>query len=251
MRQRFDLHCHTTFSDGRNSAEEMVLAAVSAGLEQFGISDHSYTPFDLSYCMDIGRYREYSSTLCELKLKYGDRIRLLFGIECDSYSEEVPENLDYVIGSVHYIRLGKDYYPIDISRDGFMKVAEQCFQNDYYAFCEAYYETVSGIYERTGADIVGHFDLIAKYNEGNVFFDEGSERYRKAWQSAMLRLLPDVSCFEINYSMVNRGTRSVPYLNAEMQKFLLAHGGRVICSSDSHSAEFIGRFGNGGEDGKE
>ena len=37
----FDLHMHTVFSDGKNTAEEMVQEAISRGLETVGISDHS------------------------------------------------------------------------------------------------------------------------------------------------------------------------------------------------------------------
>ena len=48
---REDYHVHTTFSDGRNSMEEMVLSAVSMGMQKIGFSDHSHTSFDLSYCM--------------------------------------------------------------------------------------------------------------------------------------------------------------------------------------------------------
>ena len=41
-----DLHVHTTFSDGLNTPEEIVLAAIGMGLEKLGFSDHSHTSFD-------------------------------------------------------------------------------------------------------------------------------------------------------------------------------------------------------------
>ena len=37
----FDLHMHTVWSDGTNTAEEMVQEAIRKGLETVGISDHS------------------------------------------------------------------------------------------------------------------------------------------------------------------------------------------------------------------
>ena len=37
----FDLHMHTIWSDGTNTAEEMVQEAIRKGLETVGISDHS------------------------------------------------------------------------------------------------------------------------------------------------------------------------------------------------------------------
>ena len=44
--QLFDLHTHTTYSDGRDTPEEMIKEALERGLMCFGISDHSPTPFD-------------------------------------------------------------------------------------------------------------------------------------------------------------------------------------------------------------
>ena len=40
MTQDFTLHCHTTFSDGKNTLEEMVVAAKKKGFGKIGISDH-------------------------------------------------------------------------------------------------------------------------------------------------------------------------------------------------------------------
>ena len=38
---RSNYHTHTVFSDGANTPEEMVLAAIDLGLESIGFSDHS------------------------------------------------------------------------------------------------------------------------------------------------------------------------------------------------------------------
>ena len=46
-----DFHVHTTYSDGNNSPEEMILAAIDKGMAKIGISDHSYTWVDETYCV--------------------------------------------------------------------------------------------------------------------------------------------------------------------------------------------------------
>ena len=46
-----DLHVHTTFSDGENTPEEMVLSAISLGLDTIGFSDHAYMERNIRYCM--------------------------------------------------------------------------------------------------------------------------------------------------------------------------------------------------------
>ena len=38
-----DLHVHTNYCDGKNTPEEMVLAAIEKGMECIGFSVHSYT----------------------------------------------------------------------------------------------------------------------------------------------------------------------------------------------------------------
>ena len=41
-------HTHTTFCDGQNTAEEVVLSAIDKGFSSIGFSGHGTTPFDLS-----------------------------------------------------------------------------------------------------------------------------------------------------------------------------------------------------------
>ena len=48
-----DFHMHTTFCDGKSSAEEMVLAAIAKGLDVMGFSGHAYTSLDTTWCMSI------------------------------------------------------------------------------------------------------------------------------------------------------------------------------------------------------
>ena len=46
-----DIHVHTTYCDGKNSAEETVLAALEKNFVSIGFSGHSYTSFDSGWCM--------------------------------------------------------------------------------------------------------------------------------------------------------------------------------------------------------
>ncbi|MBQ1482369.1 MAG: histidinol-phosphatase HisJ family protein [Erysipelotrichaceae bacterium] len=237
-----DLHTHTVLSDGENSAEEMIEAAIAKGLDVIGISDHSFTSFDTSYCMKLEDYGPYVRQIGSLKKKYEGKIQVLCGLECDCYSDKIPEGLDYIIGSVHYVKADGKYLVIDWNEEVFRKIIEDHFHNDPYALCEAYYETLSSVYGKTHCDIVGHFDLITKFNEGDRFFDEHADRYVSAWKKAMEKLVKDVKCFEINHGAVNKGLRSVPYLNEEMRSYLLSLGGYYIDSSDAHTTANVGRF---------
>ena len=44
----------------------------------------------------------------DFKKKYADKIRICFGFEQDYYSDQPPVPVDYLIGSVHYIKCGDD-----------------------------------------------------------------------------------------------------------------------------------------------
>ena len=103
---RGDLHCHTTWSDGRASVEEMGRAALARGYEYLAICDHTpavgavrgLTPDD------VRRQAEEIAAANE-RLK---PFRILRGIECDILPDgrlDLPDNvlaeLDWVQASVH------------------------------------------------------------------------------------------------------------------------------------------------------
>ena len=101
--QKFDLHMHTTYCDGKDTAEAMVISAIENGLEYAGISGHSFTPHDQSYCMTRSGTQKYIEEIRELKEKYADSITLLLGTELDRYADIDLSPYDYYIGSVHYV----------------------------------------------------------------------------------------------------------------------------------------------------
>jgi DNA polymerase (family 10) len=103
---RGDLHCHTTWSDGRASVEEMARAAIERGYEYLAICDHTpavgavpgLTPDD------VRRQAEEIAAANELLAPF----RVLRGIECDilpdgrlDLPDDVLAELDWVQASVH------------------------------------------------------------------------------------------------------------------------------------------------------
>lgn len=165
MTQKFDLHMHTTYCDGNNSAEEMVLAALDMGFETIGFSGHSYTWFDESYCMSLDGTRDYIAEIRALGEKYAGRIRILLGTELDYWAEIDTAPYDYLIGSSHYILKDGEYIDTDYSPAILMDGVRNHFGGDPIAAAEAYYEQVGSIVSKTGCDIIGHFDLITKFRE--------------------------------------------------------------------------------------
>ena len=234
-----DLHMHTAYCDGKDTPEDMVLSAVDKGLDTVGISGHSYTFFDESYCMQKEDIPRYIAELRYLRAKYFDRIHVLCGVEQDYYSDYPTDEFDYIIGSVHYIKVGDEYIPVDESVEILRAAVQKHFGGDVYALCELYFDTVADVVEKTRCDIIGHLDLISKFIEREPLFDTEHPRYVKAWKAAADRLVTYDVPFEINTGAISRGYRTQPYPDEEMIAYIKAKGGRLILSSDAHSKENI------------
>ena len=234
-----DLHTHTIYSDGKNAPEEMILAAMEKGLDEIGISDHVYTFFDESYCLQKDKIEAYKRELAALKEKYKGTISVKCGIEYDLFSKEPTEGFDYAIGSLHYLRCDGKYYPLDCKKEDFIALAEGCFGGDYYALAEEYFSLVSDYAMRADIDFIGHFDLIAKYNEGSALFDETHPRYLAAAKMAADKLIKAGKPFEINTGAIARGYRSAPYPAPAIYAYMKERGAAFLLSSDAHSTETI------------
>ena len=234
-----DLHMHTAYCDGTGAPEDMILSAIDKGLQTVGISGHSYTFFDTSYCMQKADIPRYIAELRYLRAKYYDRIHVLCGVEQDYYSDYPTDEFDYVIGSVHYVKLGEEYVPVDESVELLLSAAKRYFDGDIYALCEAYFATAADVVNKTNCDIIGHFDLISKFTEQTDLIDVNNPRYVAAWQKAADELLKHNVPFEINTGAISRGYRTEPYPSADMIAYIRERGGRFVLSSDAHSIDAI------------
>ena len=236
---RTDLHIHTKYCDGKNTPEEMVLAAIEKGMECIGFSEHSHVPFDRTGGMAADDVPRYIDEITLLKDRYRGRIEILCGIEQDYYSDHAAADCDYVIGSVHYLKKDGVIFSIDETPELLKQAVEEYYNGDIVSLAEDYYDTLAGVVEKTGADIIGHFDLISKYVESGIELDIDDTRYINAWKRAADCLVSSGKLFEINTGAVARGWRSTPYPDIRIIDYIKQNGGRFILSSDSHSADTI------------
>lgn len=232
-----DLHTHSCFCDGKNSPEEIVLAAIGKGLKTIGVVVHSYTSEDDSYCVKKENVKVFQAEMARLKVKYADKIEVLCGVEQDCTSTFSTEGFDYVIGSVHYFRVDGKLYNVDHSREELQRIVNDVFDGDYYAAVENYFESVKSLVGKFKLDIVGHFDLICKFNKGGALFDENHPRFINAFKSALDTLIPLNVPFEINTGAIARGYQDKPYPLPCTYSAIKARGGRFVISSDSHNKE--------------
>ena len=234
-----DLHMHTTFCDGANTPEQMIQSAIDKGLKVVGLSGHSYTGNDSVFGMSKENMQQYFDNISSLKIKYADRIKVLLGIEQDSFAPFSTMDFDYIIGSVHYVLKDGNYLGVDHSEQILVNDVNKYYNGDIYSYTEDYYNQVANVINDTNADIIGHFDLVTKFNEGFKLFDETNERYVNAYKSAIDKLIPYGKPFEINTGAISRGYRTSPYPSVPIMKYIKEKGGKFILSSDSHSAKNI------------
>lgn len=237
-----NLHTHSSFSDGKHTPEEMVLGAVRAGCLSLGFSDHSPMPPAADpdgWSMKTEMLPAYRAEILRLREAYAGKPEIFLGLEQDVDSPPPEGGWDYLIGSVHGVWSGGCYLPVDESADAFDRAIREHFGGDCLAFARAYYRREAEAAGQTGCDIVGHFDLITKFNEGGRRFDESDLRYRAAALEALEALMERDVIFEINTGAMSRGCRTAPYPAPFLLKAIRQKGGRICITSDSHSADAV------------
>lgn len=220
----------------------MTLAAIENGFDSIGFSSHGHvSKYARPYGMKKENIELYRAEILRLAEAYKDKINIFLGIEQDSFGslEDIVKDTVYVIGSVHYVEKTGNFVAVDHSVELLKKEVNELFGGDYLAYAEAYYDEVSKVYGKTHCDIVGHIDLLTKFNEIEYLIDVNHPRYRNAALSAAEALARKGLIFEINTGAIGRGYRTTPYPAEEILKVIYESGGKVTYSSDCHKADAI------------
>lgn len=236
-----NLHTHTVFCDGKDTPEEMILAAISKGFDSLGFSSHA--PTEIKDDCEMTDVSEYIKCISELKNKFSDRIKLHLGIELDYYSKnlEYIDRFDYSISSAHYAVLKNGtVVSYDHSAKRTEKHIKEDFSGDGLAYARSYFETVSSLEPKTDISFAGHFDLVTKFSEIRPdLFDTRSAEYRSYAIDALRTLSHKFDFFELNTGAISRGMRQTPYpapfILDEMRKL----GIKLVISSDCHRKEML------------
>ena len=241
-----NIHTHTVFCDGADTPDEMSQRAIELGFVSLGFSSHSSNGFDRCGMRDEQGYRRAVRAAAE---KYGDRIEIYCGIEQDYYSGMTDPFYDYSIGSVHHIAKNGKYLAVDWSREETDRIVREEYGGDASAYAEDYYALVSRVAQVTGCAVVGHFDLITKFDEEGAVF--AGARYESAAMRALESLCGKGLLFEINTGAIARGYRKTPYPAPWILEELRARGEQIVIASDCHDRRQLDRgFGLAAEAAK-
>jgi histidinol-phosphatase (PHP family) len=183
----------------------------------------------------------YRADIAALKAEYAGRLDILCGMEQDRYAPVNPAHYDYIIGSCHYLPpAGGRCFPVDDTRRLLQEAVAQRYNDDALALARDDYAGVVAMVTQQRPTIVGHFDLIKKFNADGGLFNERGGRYCGIAMEAMdavLHLLSEYGgMLEINTGAMARGLRADPYPAEFLLRQAAQNGAQVIITSDAHRA---------------
>jgi histidinol-phosphatase (PHP family) len=232
MIYRTDYHVHSLFSDGKSAPEDYIAPANAAGLKEIGFSEH-LTLFrgSLDWSMKAQAVEPYLTHIKKLS-KNTRNIKVKTGLEVDFFpgkEEEINSflsgiDLDYVIGSVHYlgdatVDLGPEFY----EGKNINRLYELYFEQVVSA-------TASGLF-----DIIAHCDLIRIY--GFMPSIDQEPLYRKLAKSFKIH---DVA-FEVNTNGRNRPIGDF-YPDRKFLKIFCEENVPVCVNSDAHMPSRVAQY---------
>lgn len=219
------------------------------GFSVYGVSEHAprfrardlypdeqdLRPEDL-----VHTFERYAAVARELQQVLEGRLEVLVGFETEmvppgGWLERMDElragGFDYTIGSVHHV----GDLPIDMSPERTSRAAAELGGSE--ALQRAYFDQVAEMASDLRPTVVGHFDLIRK-------FDGNAPGFAPAVQSAIERALESVrasgALLDVNAAPARRGL-GPPYPMPAILERARAMGIGVTLGDDSHGPDDVGR----------
>jgi len=236
---KFDLHTHhERCGHAEGNIRRYIEAAIDAGLDVIGISDHSpyfYSEEDQAHpniAMAKSEFPAYISEVLRLKEEYRGKIEVLLGIESDFFPEHaelyrkmyetVP--FDYIIGSVHQSG-GISIF----NRNRWKKLNEEQKLREK----EIYYDLIRQSAESGMFQILGHIDALKAY------YPALSQIRTKAVDETLKVIAENGIAIEINTSGKNKQCGGW-YPADDILERALHYGVEVTFGSDAHVPERVG-----------
>jgi len=164
--------------------EEVVESAIRAGFSIYGLSEHAPRyraedlfpdESDLGVADLVRMFEDYVKEALALRARHAGRLELLIGFETEvlppqGWLERMRElrhrhpEFDYLVGSVHHL----DGAPIDMHPKVTARVTREVGGKE--ALERLYFEQVAEMVEQLRPEIVGHFDLIRKFEGAGASF---------------------------------------------------------------------------------
>lgn len=234
-----NFHLHSTGSDGHHSPEEVISEAIDAGYTYICFTDHYKFPPDF-HPSDRFFSDAYAEQVKKLIESYKNKIDISFGAEfgwLDNheawYRQEIKRhNMDYALGSIHFVFVHEKPVFVDSNKENWIEAAKS--MGGVRKLVEQYYGQMRVMVQQKVFDGVAHFDLIKIYNKDSELFSEDEKWYHEAVEETLDEIKKAAVCLEIN----PRGMRKPvgqPYPSLWILKEANKRGIPVTIGTDCHS----------------
>jgi len=227
---RIDLHNHTPLCNhATGTPREYVLKAISEGIDIFGFSDHNPMDFDKKYRMSFEQMAQYEQEILNLKEEFKEEIDIRLAYEVDFLPEYMDNrvlnaNVDYLIGSVHFI----DKWGFDNP-----EFIGEYKNRDLDKLWQDYFDAIEAMAKSGYFNIVGHIDLIKVFNfkpkkEIKIIAKEAIKAIKKSGMAV-----------EINTAGFRKPVKEA-YPSREILEMCYENSIPITFGSDAHKIEQIG-----------
>ncbi len=205
-----------------------------------GFSSHAPIPFPCKWCLKTEELSQYLLAVDQLKEKHKD-IDLYKSLEIDFIPDVIsPSNfsseLDYTIGSIHFIEKLPDGTPWEI--DGlhtlFLEGYEKIFRSTIKAVITRYFELTRLMVTSSSPTIIGHIDKIKIQNVDGKFFNENDQWYQDEVIKTLNVIQQYGGIIEVNTRGLYQKKSTTPYPSPWMLEQILKKKIPITLSSDAH-----------------
>lgn len=229
-----DYHIHTARCGHATGAmADYVAQAKLIGLKEIGFADHlpllkgwdeTLTMPESELSGYIAEIKEQQSANPEISIKTGIEADFIPGLEAETARLLASQAFDYVIGSVHFI----NGWGFDDSRylEGYQKREIYDIYKDYFELVKA--AARSGLF-----DIIGHLDLVKKYN-----FRPQTD-FTALLEDAVQAIASAGVCVEINTAGLRKPVGEI-YPSKEILAMCYKAGVPMVLGSDAHEPNQVG-----------
>jgi len=245
------MHTHTLFCDGKDDIETMCRAAYEKNLFAVGFSAHAPIEKQIGRESDWNlkdkNVNEYVSQVNAAKQRWEGKLKVFLGYEADyiknrrspADSDITALNLDYIIGSVHYLYHEKNEFPftVDGPKEEFITNLNEGYNGSGEKLMHYYYDAVLEMIEKGGFDILGHADLLKKNSQGMNYWREETELERQ--KEVALAAAKTGIVIEVNTGGINRKKINDLYPSLAFLRMIQELNIPVIITADAHNASQI------------
>lgn len=246
-----DFHVHSEFSDDSTyPVTDVCRDAIKRNLEEICFTDHvDYGVKPDSDHPELARlidgvpsinvdYDRYFPTVEAMRERFADDLTVRCGLELgvqthtiDRYERLLDRwgnHLDFAILSIHQVG-DKEFW------DGSFQ--EGRTQDEYN---EAYYQELLAVVERFhGYSILGHLDLIKRYDPAGIY---PFEKTRDITAAILERIIADGKGIEVNTSSFRYGLPDLQPCTEILELYRGLGGTIVTIGSDSHEPDHLGSY---------